>query len=246
METAAAVYQPPAGKGFMIADLPAHERPRERLWQLGADALGDAELLAILLRTGARQRSAVEVARGLLARFDHRLETLAAAPPAELAAQPGVGTAKAVAVLAAFALARRLQAAGQADRPHLGGPAAVADWLRERLRGKAQEEFHVLLLDSRHRLLRDVLATIGLADRSQSHAREVFRAAIRENCCQVILGHNHPAGDPSPSPQDVECTRLLTAAGKVVGIEIIDHVILGARTPSHPRDYTSLREAGLM
>ena len=246
METAMINPVPPADGVFMIADLPAHERPRERLWRQGADALSDAELLAILLRTGARRRSAVDVARDLLARFDHRLEALAAAAPVELKAAPGVGAAKAVSVLAAFALARRLQATGQADRPHLGSPAEVANWLRETLRGKAQEEFHVLLLDSRHRLLRDVLATLGLADRSQAHAREVFREAIRENCTRIILAHNHPAGDPTPSPQDVECTRGLVAAGKVVGIEVLDHVVLGARTPAHPCDYTSLRTAGLM
>lgn len=231
---------------FLIADLPAHERPRERFQACGAKALGDAELLAILLRTGTRDRSALDVSRDLLAGFGGTLSGLACAQLQELATFKGVGISKAIGVQAAFAMARRLQQAQARERPKLESPADVADLLREELRGKSQEEFHVLLIDPRHTLLRDDCVTIGLADRSQVHAREVFRGAIRESACRIILAHNHPSGDPTPSPQDVECTRGLVEAGKVIGIDILDHVIIGSRSPSRPVDFLSFKEARLL
>lgn len=233
-------------QGCLIADLPAHERPRERLLAAGADALSDTELLAIVLRSGTRERSALDLARALLARFGGELGRLAGASVTELRSVKGIGHTKAVEVRAAFALARRLAAAVARERPRLQSPAEVADLLREDLRGREQEEFHALLLDTRNYLIRDACVTVGLVDRSQVHAREVFRDAIRESCSRLILAHNHPSGDPSPSPQDIDCTRSLAAAGKVVGIEVLDHVVLGARTPSRPRDYVSFREAGLL
>ena len=134
----------------------------------------------------------------------------------------------------------------EAERPKLSSPGEVAALLRPVLSGKAQEECHVLLLDTRNRLIRDEVVTVGLADRSQLHPREVFRSAIRENCSRIILAHSHPSGDVTPSPQDVTVTRQLAAAGEILGIEVIDHVILGRRTPAQERDYISLREAGAM
>lgn len=231
---------------LLIADLPAHERPRERFQACGAKALGDAELLAILLRTGTRDRSALDVSREILTGCGGTLAGVAEARLQELAAIKGVGINKAIGVQAAFALARRLQQTQARERPKLESPAAVADLLREELRGKSQEEFHVLLVDPRHTLLRDDCVTIGLADRSQVHAREVFRTAIRESACRVILVHNHPSGDPAPSPQDLECTRSLVHAGKVIGIEVLDHIIIGSRSPSRPVDFLSFKEARLL
>ena len=241
-----AVQQAVERRNLMIADLPEHERPRERLLDKGSEALSDAELLAILLRTGARNRSAIDLAREVLTAFDGKLSALAGASVAEIDAVRGIGQAKAVEIRAAFALARRLQEQAEPGRRKISGPAEVADLLRESLRGKTQEEFHVLLLDTRNFLLRDECATIGLVDRSQAHAREVFRSAIRETCSRVVLAHNHPSGDPTPSPQDLECTRNLVAAGKIVGIEVMDHVVLGSRTPDRPRDFLSFKEENLL
>ncbi len=134
----------------------------------------------------------------------------------------------------------------EAERPQLSSPADVAGLLRPVFAGKAQEECHVLLLDTGNRLIRDVAVTVGLADRSQLHPREVFRAAVGANCSRIILAHNHPGGDTTPSPQDITVTRDLVSAGEVLGIGVIDHVILGRRTATQERDYLSLRETGAM
>ena len=133
------------------------------------------------------------------------------------------------------------------ERPKMRTAADAANLLRPLLADKEQEELWVLLLDTRNGLISAHPCTIGLADRSQAHAREVFREAIRHGgCCRLILAHNHPSGDPMPSPQDVEATRGLTSAGKLIGIEVVDHVVLGKRTVSRDRDFISLRELSLM
>ena len=134
----------------------------------------------------------------------------------------------------------------ESERPRVEGPSEVVELMRPVLANKEQEELHVLLLDAKHHLLRDELVTIGLVDRSQVHAREVFRSAIRESCSRLILVHSHPSGDPTPSAQDIDCTRELVSAGKIIGIELLDHVIIGRRTQSRPRDYLSFREEGLL
>ena len=133
-----------------------------------------------------------------------------------------------------------------AERPQLQSPGDIVQLMRPLLVGREQEEFHVLLLDTKHRLLRDEVVTIGLVDRSQVHPREVFRSAIRENCTRIILTHNHPTGDPAPSSQDISCTRQLVEAGKIIGIEVLDHVILGNRTAARVQDYVSFREENLL
>jgi len=230
----------------MIADMPEHERPRERLRHHGADALTNAELLAILLRTGTRERPVLDLARDILRAADNDLARLSTLGIPELRAVKGIGATKATEIHAAFALARRLSRSIGNERPKIRTAADAANHLREKLRGKTQEELHVLLLDTRNFLMRDETVTVGLADRSQAHAREVFRNAIRENSCRIVLVHNHPSGDPMPAPQDVECTRGLVSAGRLIGIEVMDHVVIGTRTPSRDRDYVSLRELNLM
>lgn len=241
------MYEPhqSGSRGYMIAELPDHERPRERLARLGAEALTDSELLAIMLRSGRRGRSALELARDLLAQSDNSLSSLATRAPSDLQTVPGVGPAKAAQIHAAFTLACRLSRSMSTPAPKLEGPIQVAELMRESFRGKKQEEFHALLLDTKHTLIRDECITVGLLDRSHVHAREVFRAAIRESCARLILVHNHPSGDPTPSQQDVASTNKLVEAGKIVGIEILDHVVIGSRTPTRPRDYLSFREENL-
>jgi DNA repair protein RadC len=229
-----------------IAEMPETERPRERLLEHGADALSNTELLAILLRTGSMRCSVLTLARRVLARFHGDLSQIARAGVSELRELDGIGVAKAVEINAAFALARRMSRMMTGDSPRLTSPNEVVDYMREALRGKRQEEFHALLLDTKHGVIRDHCVTVGLVDRSQVHAREVFRPAIREACSRVLLVHNHPSGDPTPSDQDVKCTQSLLEAGRIIGIDILDHVIIGNRSENGRREYISFREEGLL
>ncbi|HEY8497869.1 MAG TPA: DNA repair protein RadC [Limnochordales bacterium] len=218
---------------------PVWMRPRERLASGDAAGLSDAELLAVLLGTGRRGRPAVALAEELLLALGG-LPGLAAAELSALTAVPGVGTAKAAQLLAAVELARRLVRAGPGPRPVVRTPAEVYDLLAVELGGQDREQFVVLLLDARHRLIRRCAVAVGHLTQVPAHPREVFKAAVRHSAACVVLVHNHPSGDPQPSPEDVQLTRRLAAAGEVLGIEVLDHVIIG-----HGR-YASLREMGLL
>ena len=229
---------------YRITDLPLSERPREKLHALGAERLDTAELIAILLRTGTSGRSAIEIGRDLLAQFQ-TIERLAAASVEELSAIKGVGLAKAVQLKAAFALASRLSATREA-RPMLRTPRDVADRLREEMQHFEVEEFHVLLLDTKNRLIRDVKVSKGTLNASLVHPREVFREAIRAGAANVILVHNHPSGDPTPSGDDLRITRELIEAGRVLKIEVLDHIIVGKRDSGRTEDFVSVKEIGLI
>ncbi len=236
-------HSPPA---LLIADMPGHERPRERLQRYGPEVLSDAELVAILLRTGRRGVSAVDLARHVLHTFEDSLNRLARARFAEIQRIPGVGLAKAVQICAAFELAKRLAAETEPEQPGLHEPADVCALLRESFRTVSQEEFHVLLLDAKNHLLRRARITLGLVDRTQIHPREVFQLAIRENCSRVLLVHNHPSGDPTPSAQDIAANRQLVEAGKIIGIEVLDHIIIANPARARGRKFVSFREENLM
>jgi len=239
--------QPSAvGRGYLIAELPDRERPRERLLGKGPDSLSDAELLAILLRSGTPGRSVLQLARDVMAAFGGSLSRVAGATVSELRQVRGVGPAKSAEIRAAFALAKRLCSVREEGRTKIRGPRDVAALLRESFRGSRQEEFHVLMLDVKHYLIRSELVTVGLLDCNQIHAREVFRIAIRESCSRIILAHNHPSGDPNPSPQDVKSTSELVAAGEIVGIEVMDHIVLGRANGLGLTEYVSFREAELL
>jgi DNA repair protein RadC len=231
------------GNGLLIRDMAAHERPRERLLQAGAEALRNAELIAILLRTGLKGASAVTVADELLVTF-RTLGELACASVDDLRRVKGVGRDKAIALKAAFTLAQRMAAELQGEAPLLDTPERVADLLREDNRTLEVETFQVLLLNTRRRLIRCERLTQGLLDTLLVHAREVFRAAILANAAAVVLVHNHPSGDPTPSEADIKVTRDLIRAGQLLKIEVLDHVILGRRSAERERDYASLRELG--
>jgi DNA repair protein RadC len=231
------------GNGLLIRDMAAHERPRERLLQAGAEALRNAELIAILLRTGLKGASAVAVADELLVTF-RTLGELARASVDDLRRVKGVGRDKAIALKAAFTLAQRMAAELHGEAPLLDTPERVADLLREDNRTLEVETFQVLLLNTRRRLIRCERLTQGLLDTLLVHAREVFRAAILANAAAVVLVHNHPSGDPTPSEADIKVTRDLIRAGQLLKIEVLDHVILGRRSAERERDYASLRELG--
>jgi DNA repair protein RadC len=229
--------------GIRIKDLPKSERPRERLAELGAEALSHAELIAILLRTGMEGFSAVKVAEILLVQFK-TLDTLSRASLEELKTVKGVGQDKAIALKAAFTLAQRLVRESQGEAPLLDSPERIADYLREENRAYTVEQFQAVLLNTRRKLIRVERISNGLVDTILIHPREVFRCAIAANASALVLVHNHPSGDPTPSEADIRATRDLIRAGQLLKIEVLDHVILGRRTAENGRDYASLRELG--
>jgi DNA repair protein RadC len=221
-----------------IKELPLPERPRERLARLGPSALSTAELLAIVLRTGVGGENVLAVASRLLARHGG-IAGLARASLSELVAERGVGLAKAAQLQAALELGRRLMLAAPQERPQIRTPADVATMLMAEMAHLEQEQFRVLFLDTRNRVLGSEPVYKGSLNQSQVRVGEVFREAVRRNCAAVIVAHNHPSGDPSPSPEDVAVTRDLVAAGRLLGIEVLDHLVIGQQR------WVSLRERGL-
>jgi DNA repair protein RadC len=218
----------------------AADRPRERLWAQGAQALTALELLAILLGTGGGGRSALEVAASLLAPADGSLRRLAARPPGELLKTSGVGLAKGARLLAALELGARLAREARPSPARIRSPEDVMRIVGPRLRDLAVEEFHLLALDSQSQVTRDVLITRGLLNSSLVHPREVFRAAIAEAAAGIILVHNHPSGDPTPSADDQAVTRQLVAAGELLDLPVYDHVIVAGDR------FTSFATRGLL
>lgn len=225
----------------MVRDLPADERPREKLLTYGASSLGNAELLAILLRTGTQQASVLHIAEEVLARYrDRGIVELVNMAPQELAEIKGVGLAKAATVVAAIELGRRLsmKAAEHVEAVH--GPEDAARYAIPRLRHEQREHFVAMLLDRRNHILamRDV--SIGNQSASVVHPREVFRLAIQHSAASLIVLHNHPSGDPTPSQEDVAVTQRLVDAGKIMDIPVLDHIVLGGDK------FISLKEEGMV
>ena len=226
-----------------IKDQPASERPRERLAAHGADALSNAELIAILLRTGLKGMNAVEVGKYLMARFGS-LQALALASVDDLRQVKGIGRDKAVTLVAAFALAHKMAGELQEESPLLDKPENIVRLLRAKNLVKDVETLQVLLLNTRRRLIRVEEITNGTVDTLLVHAREVFRSAISANASAIVLAHNHPSGDPTPSEADIKVTRDLIRAGQLLKIDVLDHVILGRKSETRQKDYASLRELG--
>lgn len=233
----------PSHQPLRIHDMALTDRPRERLVERGAPALSNGELLAILLRTGLKGSSAVEIGHRLLERFGS-LETLARSPLEQLVEVHGVGRDKAVTLKAAFELATRLAAEKRRESPVLDTPAAIAALLRDELSMYEGEHFVALLLTTRRRLIRVVEISRGVLDSVVVHPREVFRPAILANAHAIVVAHNHPGGDPQPSEADIRVTRDLIRCGHLLKIEVLDHLIIGRSSTDRPRDYASLRELG--
>ena len=226
-----------------LKDQPVSERPRERLSARGPDALTHAELIAILLRTGLKGANVVEIGRRLVSKYGS-LHALALATVDELKKEPGVGPDKAATLVAAFALAKRMEEERREDSPVLDNPQTVVNFMRETNRLKGVEEFQVLLLNTRKRLIRVDVISQGTLDTILVHPREVFRAAITGNAASIVLVHNHPSGDPTPSEADIKVTRDLIRAGQLLKIEVVDHVIIGRATEQRAKDFSSLKELG--
>jgi DNA repair protein RadC len=229
--------------GIRIKDLPMNERPRERLVEKGADALKNSELIAILLRTGLQGVSAIQIGEELLQRFG-TLTALERASLEQLQETKGIGRDKAIALKSSFTLARRMAAELQGEAPLLETPGAIADHLREQNRSYEVEHFQAVLLNVRRKLIRVEVISQGLVDTILVHPREVFKSAIAANASALVLVHNHPSGDPTPSEADIRVTRDLIRAGQLLKIEVLDHVILGRRAAENGKDYVSLRELG--
>ena len=223
-----------------LRELPRAERPRERLKDLGAQALSANELLAILIGAGTQHRSALALAQEVLAGCGGSLRRLATQPVAALTTVNGLGTARAVAIHAALEIGRRLAVEAREDGAPLRAPRDVWAAFAPRLQDLPVEEFHVAVLDSQHRLDRDITITRGILNSSLVHPREVFREAIAERAAAIILVHNHPSGDPTPSADDRAITTQLVAAGRLLDIPVADHVVIGRGR------YLSFAEAGLL
>ena len=221
-----------------MKDLPPEERPRERLSKHGPEALSTPEILAILLRTGTARESALDVAEGLVGHLGG-LRGLADATIEQLSQIRGVGVVKAIEIRAAVELGKRIAAFTQEARPVIRCPADVSQLVMSEMRYESREQFRVLLLDTRNQVMRVSTVSIGSLTESIVHPREVFREAIRHSCAALIAVHNHPSGDPSPSPEDIQVTQRLAEAGRVVGIEVLDHVIVGDGR------FVSLKERGV-
>ena len=230
-------------ESMRLKDQPESERPRERLAEHGADKLSPAELVAILLRTGLKGTNVLDVAKTLVGRYG-TLTALAQAKLEDLQSIKGIGRDKAVTLVAAFALARRMAEELRTGSPVLDNPEVIADLLREENRLREVETLQVVLLNTRRRLIRIEPISNGTLDTILVHAREVFRRAIASNASAIVLVHNHPSGDPMPSEADIKITRDLIRAGQLLKIEVLDHIILGHASPERSKDYSSLRELG--
>lgn len=237
-------YIPP--RPLRIRDMPERLRPREEVARAGVGNVGDDVLLAVLLRTGVPGINVMTLAQDLCRRYG-ALAEMAKASTEELALIPGMGKVKAQILKSALELARRLAAEKIPVGHYVRTPADAAALLREQVQAMAEEHFWVLNLNAKNRLqAMPCEVSHGILDASLVHPREIFRRAIQSACAAVILVHNHPSGDPTPSAEDLRITRQLVAAGKVVGIEVLDHVILGHPQEGRENDFISLRESGMV
>ncbi|MHC1758002.1 MAG: DNA repair protein RadC [Negativicutes bacterium] len=224
---------------LMIKELPADERPREKMKERGAQALGNSELLAILLRTGNFQESALRIAENLLDR-QGGLAGFGNATMEEFEQVKGVGEAKAITVMAAIELGRRVTTLAPTERVIIRTPDDVAALLMPRFRYETKESFIAILLSTKNHVLKTPVISVGSLNASIVHPRELFREAINASAAAVILAHNHPSGDPAPSPEDVSLTRKLLEAGKLLDIPVLDHIVLG------DGKYISFKEKGIL
>ncbi len=220
-----------------MKDLLPDDRPREKLLRNGPSALGDNELVALVLGIGTRGASALGVANDLLRRRGG-VHGLARSSADDLSQIGGIGRARAAQVVAAVELGRRVAARGPSARVQLRSPHDAGAYLLPTFGARAVEQFGIVLLDSKHRVLRTTVVATGTLNSTIVHPRDVFREAMLGAAAAIVVFHNHPSGDPSPSPEDVELTRRLRAAGVLMGIEVVDHIVLGDAR------YCSLKEMG--
>jgi DNA repair protein RadC len=224
---------------YMLRDVPQEERPRERMLQQGAQALSNTELLAILLRTGTYNESAVRVAQRVLTESG-TLRNLVDMSLTQLTTIKGIGNAKGLLIQAGIELGRRLARTSADDKVTIRSPQDAAAYLMEDLRYLQKEHFVCLFLNTKNHIVGQETLSMGSLNASIVHPREVFRAAIKRSSASIICAHNHPSGDPTPSPEDIEITARLSEAGRIIGIDVLDHIVIG------DRNFVSLKEKGYM
>lgn len=224
---------------LMIRDVHIADRPRERLIRQGASSLSNQELIAILLRTGTKEESVLHLANRVLSFFD-QIQELKNATIEEMMSVKGIGQAKAVQLLAAVELGRRLSQKHPDKRYAIRSPQDAASLLMADMSSLKQENFVALFLNVKNQVIHQQTIFIGSLNASIVHPREIFREAVKRSAASIICAHNHPSGNPNPSPEDIEVTQRLTEAGKIMGIEMLDHVIIG------DHQFVSLKELGYM
>lgn len=228
-------------KPLMVKDLPRDERPREKLLNKGVESLSNAELLAILLRTGTKEDSVMRVAENLLSAYQaNGLASIVNLSPRDFSKIKGIGQVKAITVIAAIELGKRLAMNPTNERYKIHSPQDVADYVMARLRYENREYFMGMLLNTKNHVLATPTISIGSLSASIVHPRELFREAIHYAAASIILIHNHPSGDPNPSKEDLFVTEKLVKAGKLMDISVLDHVIIGDNR------YISLKETGII
>ncbi|GLH64785.1 MULTISPECIES: DNA repair protein RadC [Bacillaceae] len=222
---------------FMIRDVPKDARPRERLLSSGPESLADHELLAILLRTGTKEESVLQLAHRLLKHFEG-LRLLKDATIEEITSIKGIGTTKAVQILAAIELGRRISRLSYNERYVIRSPEDGAKYVMEDMRFLSQEHFVAIYLNTKNQVIHRKTIFIGSLNASIVHPREVFKEAIKRSAASIICVHNHPSGDPTPSREDIDVTKRLAECGRIIGIELLDHLIIG------DQKFVSLKEKG--
>ncbi|WP_182501881.1 RadC family protein [Peribacillus huizhouensis] len=224
---------------MLIRDVPKDERPRERFIQTGPQSLSNQELLAILLRTGTKEESVLQLANRLISTFEG-LRMLIDASIDEITAIKGIGEAKAIQILAAVELGKRITQLNYPDRYVIRSPEDGAKYCMEEMRFLTQEHFITLYLNTKNQVIHKQTIFIGSLNASIVHPREVYKEAFRRSAASIICLHNHPSGDPSPSREDIEVTKRLVECGKIIGIELLDHIIIGEHK------FVSLKEKGYL
>ena len=226
-------------KYFTVNDLPKPERPRERLQKFGPEALSSQELLALIIGRGVSKQSVMNIAQELILRFGS-IKAIGEATLAELAGIRGIGIAKAAQLVACFEIAKRQDMEGGSDAYQITDPGSVVKAIRASIKDKAKEHFKLILLNTRNKIIRIGTISVGTLNASLVHPREVFKEALVHNAFSVILAHNHPSGDCEPSEEDIRITKRLRDAGKIMGVEVLDHIIVTTG------GYFSFKEKGLM
>ena len=224
---------------LMVRDVPKEERPRERLIKEGAEALSNQELLSIILRTGSRQESVIQLAQRVLHEFEG-LRQLRAATLEELIAIKGIGKTKAVEIQATLELGKRMLNEGDEERYVIRSPQDGANYVMEDMRFLTQEHFVALYLNTKNQVIHRQTVFIGSLNASIVHPREVFKEALKRSAASIICFHNHPSGDPTPSREDIDVTKRLVECGLLLGIDVLDHIIIG------DRKFVSLKEKGVV
>lgn len=223
----------------VLRELPPEQRPRERLLREGSGSLSDIDLLAIMLRTGTAKTSALELAAEIIGRF-RDLRVLSQATVEELSSIKGVGPVKAVQIKAALELGKRLSSMPSTERPVIRCPEDVCALVMDELRDLDREYFQAMLLNTKNQVLGRENISIGTLNSSLVHPRELFKVAIRRSAAGIILLHNHPSGDPTPSQEDIKLTKRLKEAGDIIGIDVLDHIVIG------DNKFISLKSKGLI